>query len=236
MPQGQLSVPRSLLAIRSYRGRRPVGITGDLVGSSGHSAEAVDTAMRAIQTAAANIAEWQIPPMDTRFTRFRGDGWQMYLKDPHLCLRAALLVAASLRSSEIGMTTRVSIAIGTPDTIGTHDLSDAAGPVFQLSGRSLDTMPRTAQITLAGKAIGDRDRIIARQMFERTSRWTPQQAEAIALYLHPDNPTLHQIAPTLGISPQAVNYRLGGGGATHLRINLQLWEEVMEHELGVPHA
>lgn len=207
-------------------------ITGDLVGSTGHPAEAVDAAMRAIHTTAVSIAEWQTPPMDTRFTRFRGDGWQMYLEDPHLCLRAALLIAAALRSKDLGMTTRVSIAIGAVDNLGSHDLSDAAGPVFHLSGRALDTMPRTAQITLAGKCIGDRDRIIARQMFERTSRWTTQQAEAMVLYLHPDNPTLQDIAPTLGISPQAVNYRLGGGGATHLRLNLQLWEEVMEQDLG----
>ena len=39
----------------------------------------------------------------------------------------------------------------------------------------------------------------------------------MALYLAPDNPTLTDIAPRLGISPQAVNYRLSGGGATAIR-------------------
>lgn len=206
-------------------------ITGDLVRSTGHPAERVDAAMQSVATTAAAIATWQTPPRDTRFTRFRGDGWQICLSEPALSLRATLVIAAQLRASETGMGTRLSIAIGHADNLGTRDLSDAAGQVFQLSGKALDTMPRLARISLTGKGIVQRDQIIARQMFERTSRWTPQQAEAMALYLHPDNPTLHQIAKKLGITPQAVNYRLGGGGATELRLNLQLWEEIMEEDL-----
>jgi len=206
-------------------------ITGDLVGSTGHPVETVDSAMQSIRSAAATVGGWQTPPRDARFTRFRGDGWQIYLGQPALSLRAAMFVAATLRSGEFGMTTRLSIAIGRAENLGSRDLSDAAGPAFQQSGRELDKMPKTARISLAGTAVTDRDQIIARQMFERTSRWTPQQAEAMALYLHPDNPTLHHLAKMLGISPQAVNYRLGGGGATELRANLQSWEEVMERDL-----
>jgi hypothetical protein len=211
-------------------------LTGDLIGSTGHPAGKVDAAMHVVRTAAASIAAWHSLYSDTRFTRFRGDGWQIYLAEPQFCLRAALYIAASLRAKDTGMATRVSIAVGLSDNLGTHDLADAAGPVFQLSGRELDSMPRLAQIAMAGLSIGERDKIIARQMFERTTRWTVQQAEAMALYLHPDNPTLQDIAPTLGISPQAVNYRLGGAGASQLRMNLQLWESVMENELGARHA
>jgi hypothetical protein len=206
-------------------------ITGDLVGSSTRTADEIDAAMQTIHAAADTISGWQTPAIDTRFTRFRGDGWQFYLTNPELSLRAALLVAALLRAKENGLPTRLSIAIGDKQTLGSRDLSDASGPAFELSGRQLDTMLKTEQITLSGFAVGERDKIIARQMFERTSRWTPPQAEAMALYLHPDNPTLQDIGRLLGISAQAVNYRLGGGGATKLRKNLQLWEEVMEHDL-----
>lgn len=206
-------------------------ITGDLVGSSKHPAGKIDAAMQAIRDTAATISGWHSPPEDTRFTRFRGDGWQVYLRQPELCLRAALSVAASLRAKDVGLPTRVSIAIGSADNLGSHDLSDAAGEVFQLSGKELDKMPRLAHVALSGKSIVYQDVILARMMFERTSRWTPLQAEAMALYLHPDNPTLHDIAPILGITPQAVNYRLGGGGAANLRMNLQLWEEEKAREL-----
>jgi hypothetical protein len=208
-------------------------ITGDLVGSTDQPVATTETAMGVIENASRGIAQWMSlqNARATKFTRFRGDGWQICLDEPKFSLRAALVIAASLRAKDIGMTTRLSIGIGGADTLGTRDLSDAAGQVFQLSGRELDSMPRLTRIALAGRSIGDRDRIIARQMFERTSRWTAPQAEAVALYLHPDNPPLHDIAANLGISPQAVNYRLTGGGAANLRLNLQLWEEVMEHDL-----
>jgi hypothetical protein len=60
---------------------------------------------------------------------------------------------------------------------------------------------------------------------ERSTRWTRPQAEATALYLHPDDPTLTDIAPLLGISAQAVNYRLAGAGAPAIRRALQAWEQ-----------
>jgi len=210
-------------------------LTGDLIASTDQKASVVDTAMGRIRVAAEAVAGWP-GNSDTRFTRFRGDGWQVCLAAPQYCLRAALFVAATLRADDIRMETRISIALGTADSLGTADLSDASGEAFQLSGRQLDGMSRTARIALTGTGIGDRDRIIARQMFERASRWTQPQAEAMALYLHPDNPTLNDIAERLGITPQAVNYRLGGGGAANLRANLQLWEEVIEDELAKRHA
>lgn len=210
-------------------------LTGDLIASTDQKASVVDAAMGQIKAAADAVARWLFNT-DTRFTRFRGDGWQICLAEPQFCLRAALFVAATLRAGEFRMQTRISIAIGAADSLGTADLSDASGEAFQLSGRQLDTMSRTANIALTGTGIGDRDRIIARQMFERTSRWTPPQAEAMALYLHPDNPTMLDIASQFGITPQAVNYRLGGGGAVNLRTNLQLWEEVIEDELAKRHT
>lgn len=210
-------------------------LTGDLIASTDQKASVVDTAMGRIRAAASEVAGWP-GNSDTRFTRFRGDGWQVCLAGPQYCLRAALFVAATLRADDIRMETRISIAIGTADSLGTADLSDASGEAFQLSGRQLDAISRTARIALTGTGIGARDRIIARQMFERASRWTQPQAEAMALYLHPDNPTLNDIAERLGITPQAVNYRLGGGGAVNLRTNLQIWEEVIEDELAKRHA
>ncbi len=208
-------------------------ITGDLVASTEHPASSTDVAMHAISTVSIEIAKWS-SRQDTRFTRFRGDGWQVYLEEPKQCLRAALVIAATLRATDIGIATRLAIAIGPADNLGTRDLSDASGEAFQLSGRELDAMPRSARIALTGRCIGNRDQIIARQMFERASRWTAPQAEAMVHYLHPDNPTLQDIGSRLGISAQAINYRLGGGGAANLRMNLQLWEDIMEDDLDTP--
>jgi len=211
-------------------------LTGDLVNSEEKSSEVVDQAMAQLEATAHTIAVWQ-SHADLRFTRFRGDGWQVLLKDPWLALRAALVLLARLRSGGTDLSSRISIGLGKIDSSGTTDLSDANGEAFVLSGRGLDEMARSQRIAFSGSMIGHRDKIIARLMFERASRWTMPQAEAMALYLQPDHPTLAELATELGISPQAVNYRLGGGGANELRTTLRLWEEVIERELaGASHA
>lgn len=205
-------------------------LTGDLIKSGSQPPETLDLAMEQLQSAADAIAEWN-GQRDLRFTRFRGDGWQLWLREPWLGLRAALVLIAELRSGGTSLSTRISIGIGPKESIGSTDLSDAHGPAFFLSGRGLDEMGKTRHIALAGPAITERDRIIANLMFERASRWTAPQAQAMALYLHPNHPTLADLGRVLGISPQAVNYRLGGGGATELRATLTLWEEVIQSDL-----
>lgn len=205
-------------------------LTGDLIKSGNQPSEAVDLAMSQLGAAATEIAGW-MRVTDLRFTRFRGDGWQAWLPEPWLALRAALVFLAALRSGGTGLSTRISVGIGAVDSLGTSNLSDAHGSAFLLSGRGLDGLGRIARVALTGDAISDRDRIIAKLMVERASRWTAPQAEAMMLYLHPDHPTLADLAKRLGISPQAVNYRLGGGGASELRTTLRLWEEVLEREI-----
>jgi hypothetical protein len=85
-------------------------------------------------------------------------------------------------------------------------------------------MPRTRRLTIDGEGVTALHRIIVDLLDERTARWSREQAEAMALHLAPDNPTLTDIAPRLGISPQAVNYRLAGAGGTAIRHALRDWE------------
>ena len=47
----------------------------------------------------------------------------------------------------------------------------------------------------------------------------------LALPLRQDEPTLAEIAAQLGISAQAVNYRLSGAGAPAIRRSLRAWED-----------
>jgi hypothetical protein len=68
---------------------------------------------------------------------------------------------------------------------------------------------------------------------ERSARWTRPQAEAMHLALalrapelRSDEPTLAEMAATLDITAQAVNYRLTGAGAPAIRRSLRSWEEV----------
>lgn len=201
-------------------------LTGDLVGSTAYPPETLDKAMQEIRAAAVEAGCWQSPPGDTRFTRFRGDGWQIVLAEPHLSLRVAVVIQGRLIA--LGLETRISIGIGTAESLGTRDLADAAGPAFELSGRGLDTMSPQLRIAIAGTAIRVQDELITDLLSERLSRWTAAQAEAVALQLAaPARPrTLQEIGKQLNISPQAVNDRVRGAGGQIIGSVLRRWEQM----------
>jgi hypothetical protein len=199
-------------------------LTGDIVDSSRQPTESVNSAMQTLRQATALVATWQAPPRDTRFTRFRGDGWQIVLHDDHLSLRAAVILQGSLGA--LGLESRISIGIGSAETLGTTNLSDAAGKAFEISGQGLDKMADTWRITIAGAQVTEQDAMIADLLGERMGRWTAAQAEAAALQLGSPGRivTLHEIGKTLGISPQAVNDRVRGAGCATIASVLRRWE------------
>lgn len=199
-------------------------LTGDLVESTRQARAKVDAAMQAIRDAADDIATWQAPAAETRFTRFRGDGWQICMADPEHCLRAAVVIQGRLIA--LGLESRISIGIGPVDTLGTKDLSDAAGRAFELSGQGLDRIDGFWRLAIDRDGIPVEDQIIADLLGERMSRWTAAQAEAAALQLAaPDKArTLLDIGKALNISAQAVNDRVRGAGCQTIASVLRRWE------------
>ena len=199
-------------------------LTGDLVGSTGHPAETVDAAMQAIQAAALSVADWQTPPADTRFTRFRGDGWQIILTNPQFALRAAAVIQGRLIA--LGLESRISIGVGKRESLGTSNLADASGEAFEESGRGLDNMSDLSRLKHSGGLV--QDDIIADLLGERMQKWTAAQAEAASLYLASPGKirTLFDIGRDLNISPQAVNDRLRGAGCHTIASNLRVWENL----------
>lgn len=203
-------------------------LTGDLVGSTKAAPTSTETAMDLLAETGAEVAAWMSGTPSPRFTRFRGDGWQMLVTDPGFALRAALLLTARLRAADLDLATRIAIGVGGIDSLGNASLADARGSAFEASGRTLDHMARTRRLAIEGDGITSLHRIIVELLDEIATHWTRQQAEATALYLHTDNPTLEQIATKLGISAQAVNYRLSGAGAAAIRRALKTWEEAFD--------
>lgn len=205
-------------------------LTGDLVASTRQPADRVDAAMQALRLAADRIATWQSPARDPRFTRFRGDGWQIALTAPDLALRAAVVLQGTLGA--LGLESRISIGIGPAETLGTTDLSDAAGKAFELSGQGLDKMADASRIAIAGPSVTDPDAMIADLLGERMGRWTAAQAEAAALQLaSPDRViTLAEVGKALGISPQAVNDRVRGAGCATIASVLRRWEALKSRD------
>ncbi|WP_172294151.1 hypothetical protein [Pseudoruegeria sp. HB172150] len=185
-------------------------LTGDLIASRDAKTGRVDEAMKALANAARDFGEeWDL---DLRFTRFRGDGWQVHLADPNYVLDAAIFLIARLRAANLSIDTRLSAGIGTVETLGTNDLSDADGFAFYASGEHLEDLSPRRRLAIAGQGIGHWQAAIIELIDHIAMGWTSAQAEAVALSLRSDFPKHEQIAEILGISRQAVQARMAAAG------------------------
>ncbi len=205
-------------------------LTGDFIGSAETGATALQSSMHEVASIAFEINHWP-GNRDTRFTRSRGDGWQLVLYQPGDCLRAALMLQARLRAVPEAIPTRISIGVGPAESLGTTDLSDASGAAFTASGQGLDQMYRLQRLAIRCGRLTPFLQSLVTLSDEVARRWTREQAEAICLALQPGNPTLAEMAEELAISKQAVNYRLTGASLRALRLALRSWEDGFDLQL-----
>lgn len=186
-------------------------LTGDLIGSTRVGSLAVDRAMTVLAAAAGRVSGWA--GADTHFTRYRGDGWQLYLDFPGLGLRASVLLTASLKASRTGLASRISVGLGPVDRLGAQGLADASGEAFTVSGQNLDAMPRGTRLMIGGRDyVTPWHEAIYDLVDWQSARWTPEQAEAVVLAIDPAAPTQAEMAAELHITRQALQARLSGAG------------------------
>lgn len=185
-------------------------LTGDLIGSTQAEQESVDAAMDAIRSVAVNEAG--LGGADIRFERFRGDGWQIYSSDTTRVFRLTVRVLASLHSRPSLPKTRISAATGQVTFLSATGLASASGEVFSISGRNLDNIGRSRLVyqDQNGKSLWKLS--LFSYLTWQSSRWSPEQAEAIAMAFRFDAPEPGDSAETLRISRQAFSARLDGAG------------------------
>jgi hypothetical protein len=191
--------------------------SGDLVKSSQLSGDALDHAMETIHTILQGHQNDCV-----RFTRNRGDGWQAALANQVEALHAAIALLANLRVK--GLNSRIAIGVGTIEYLGSKDLSDARGAAFTASGHALDEMHRSQLLAISGPNISNEDKAIVALLDERVSRWSREQAEAVAKSMAPNGTTDKANASSLGITPQAMSDRLQNAGFPSMIRALELWK------------
>ena len=185
-------------------------ITGDLIASTQAGQDAVDGSMAVIEALASHEA--QISGLDIRFARFRGDGWQLYCPEPARGFRLTVLVLANLHSRPDLPKTRLSVAVGGVSRLPATGLASASGNVFWSSGRRLDNM-KTQKLDFYSEEKDAHWRYPLFSYLEwQSSRWSPEQAEAVALAFRCATPAKSHVAENLGISRQAALARLNGAG------------------------
>lgn len=185
-------------------------LTGDLIASTKAGPDAVDGAMAVLEGIAQHEA--QISGLDIRFARFRGDGWQMYCPEAERVFRLTVLVLANLHSHPSLAQTRLAVATGAVAILPATGLASASGEVFSLSGHGLDNLT-TQRLHFDSNAEDARwQRPFVSYLDWQSSRWSPEQAEAVALAFRHDPPSPRNVSENLGISRQAGQARLSGAG------------------------
>jgi len=188
-------------------------LTGDLVGSRDFDPKTIDRAMRTLESAATDFGrEWGFAPS---FTRFRGDGWQVFVPDPIFVLDLSLYLCACLMADRALPATRLSVGIGPVDSPPTSNLAGASGRAFFVSGDHLETMPKNRRMVIAGTGIGLWQATVFQLVEWVSGTWTATQAEAVALALL-THETHAKLADRLSITRQAFEARLSGAGFSAL--------------------
>lgn len=205
-------------------------LRGELIPPAKSKALAVVGASLTLTEASRRIARWS-DDWDCRFTRMDKLGWLILLPDPAHSLRAMLLLQARLLCAPDRFATRISIGLGAVDYVGPKTLSSASGAAFTAAADALNSLGKLSRVAIRGPADCTLPQAIMELADQIARGWSTEQAEAMSLALPPGNPTLDTLSKHLGISKQAVGYRLTGAGLRPIRAALAAWEKGMAQHL-----
>lgn len=185
-------------------------LTGDLIASTQAGQAATDATIALIETVANLVSDTS--RADIRFARFRGDGWQIFSSDPTSVFRLTVLVLANLQSRIDLPKTRISAATGSVAFLPETGLASASGQAFSMSGQALDTMTTQRLVFQTDEHGWPWKHALFSYLEWQSGRWSPEQAEAVAIAFSQAPPRPRDVAEILGISRQAASARLQGAG------------------------
>lgn len=165
-------------------------LTGDMVDSVKMRASGAPSTGVLLRRAAA-VAREVLPEAGiSELDVFRGDSWQLLVRDPAEALAVAIVLRAALRSEgprrQPFWDTRVAIGIGPAEGLVEERLSESEGGAFQNSGQALDRLsdgpasrqPRMTLAVTGGKSQEAAGDIVVRLVDVIVRQWTPHQGRA----------------------------------------------------------
>jgi len=211
-------------------------LTGDIVSSSRINQQRGNRVLEEILAVEKNIKGQFPSSVHAGIDVFRGDSWQLVVRDPISALRIALYFRAQLRSTA-GMDSRISIGYGTVDYLPAEEVSTGTGAAFTLSGMGMKELLKPVRMKL--KFSLEQNSTLTRSLDTITGlidlqvqRWTRKQAAASAGSLV--GMTQEQIAFNWAdepVSQQAISQHLESAGWYQIRESLLFMEGVLPEVL-----
>lgn len=174
-------------------------ITGDIVNSRKLSSKIwMDSFKQLLNTFGKNPIEWEI---------YRGDEFQLEIKNPEDALRIALHIKSYFRS--VKLDARMSIGFG-DKTYKAKKISESNGTAFSRSGEVFETLKKqkiNLAINSGNEALDTEINLMLRLSLVFMDNWLAQSAELVLTAI--ENPSLSQeeIGVKLGINQAAVSRR-----------------------------
>lgn len=174
-------------------------ITGDIIDSRKQkSKDWVEDLKKILSPFGATPSEWEV---------YRGDEFQIEVKNPEEALLSAILIKAHLKALKLDA--RMSIGFG-DKTHNAEKISESNGSAFIHSGELFETLKKQ-KVTLAmrtGKDIIDENLNLMLQLaLTFMDNWLVQQAEFVALAIENPNLSQEELGHKLGINQAAVSRR-----------------------------
>lgn len=174
-------------------------ITGDIIGSRQQKSNHwVEDLKKILSPFGATPSQWEV---------YRGDEFQIEVKNPEEALLTAILVKAHLRA--IKSDARMSIGFG-DKTHNAEKISESNGSAFIHSGELFETLKKQ-KVTLALRTgnleMDEKLNLMLQLALTFMDNWLVQSAEFVALAI--ENPSLSQeeLGQKLGINQAAVSRR-----------------------------
>jgi hypothetical protein len=175
-------------------------ITGDIVQS-----RLTDTTLwlprlkKALAVEGKSPRTWQI---------YRGDSFQLEVKDPAMALLAAIRIKATIKTIK-DLDVRMAIGIG-EKKFARHEIVESDGEAFIYSGETFETLKKNKRNLAIKTPWADFDREMNVFLLLGSipmDDWTPGSAELIHLLIENPELTQEQVAKKLGLTQPSVSER-----------------------------
>ncbi|WP_166919447.1 SatD family protein [Flavobacterium poyangense] len=174
-------------------------ITGDIIDSRKQtSKDWVEGLKKILSLFGEAPTQWEV---------YRGDEFQIEIKNPEDALLSAILIKAHLKA--IKLDARMSIGIGNK-THAAEKISESNGSAFIHSGDLFKTLKKqkvNLAIRTTDTLIDEKINLMLQLALTFMNNWPIQAAEFVAIAIEKPNLSQEELAPKLGIKRAAVSRR-----------------------------
>jgi hypothetical protein len=176
-------------------------IIGDIIHSQKASPRLWLTKLKSeLKLTGTNPKTWEV---------FRGDSFEVEIKDPSLSLFNAIKIKAAIKTIK-KIDVRMAIGIG-EKTYDARKITESNGPVFVYSGDIFESLVREKQnlaVASPSKNFNSEMNLLLRFALIAMDNWTTNSAEVVYLALTHPGHSQKELGKILGIKQNAVSNRL----------------------------